>query len=88
MLTRITDTLSPTYPASFAYRDLHTKAIVDLDIGAQETCHMLQKPPLVGCSRLFMTLNVGHHIFHRVSKDPSDCLSVSTFIDAYVTRPP
>jgi ATP-dependent DNA helicase PIF1 len=88
MLTRITDTLSPTDPASFAYRRLHTKAIVDRDIGTQETCHMLQKLPLVTCSRLFMTLNVGHHIFRRVSKDPSDCLSVSTFIDAYVTRPP
>jgi hypothetical protein len=80
ILTRITDTLSPKDPASFSYRSFHTESIVDRDIGTHETYHMLQKLPLVTCSCLFMTLNVGRHIFRRVSKYPSDCLSLPSLI--------
>ena len=48
---------------------------------------MLQKLPLVTCSRTFIKLNVGRQIFRRVSTDSIDCLSGSIFIDAYLQRP-
>lgn len=48
---------------------------------------MLQKFPLVTCSRTFTKLNVGRKIFHRISCDLPNCLSGSTFIYAYLIRP-
>ena len=88
MLTRIIAASCPQDPASYAYHRLHLEAIVDRDISAQETCHMLQKLPLVTCNRSFIKLNVGRHIFRRISPDSSDCLSGSSFIDAYLQRLP
>jgi hypothetical protein len=73
MLTRITDTLHLIDPASASYRCLLTSDIVERDIGTQETCHMLQKLPIVTCSHLFITLNVGCHIFRRVSQELGVC---------------
>jgi hypothetical protein len=87
MLTRIASTSNIDDPASTAYRRLHSEAIVDRDISAQETFHMLQKLPLVTCSRTFTKLNVGRQIFRRISYDFPNCLSGSTFIDAYLIRP-
>lgn len=87
MLTRITATSCPLDPASYAYCHLHLEAIVDRDISAQLTCHILQKLPLVTCSRSFTKLNVGRQIFCRVSLDSVDCLFGCSFIDAYLQHP-
>lgn len=51
-------------PALFAYRNFWNEVIVERDIGAQETCHMLPKLPLVFCSRYFISLNVGQIMQH------------------------
>ena len=60
MLSRITTTSSPQDPTLYAYHHLHPESIVYRDINAQETCHMLQKLPLVAYSWAFIKLNVGH----------------------------
>ena len=72
MLTRIATTTCLEDPTSYSYRSLLSEAIVDRDISAQETCHMLQKLPLVTCNRTFIKLNVGHQIFRRVSTNSID----------------
>ena len=84
MLTRIATATRPKDPTSYAYQRLLLEAIVDRDISAQETCHMLQKLPLVTCSRTFIKLNVGRQIFRHVSTESTDYLSGYIFIDAYL----
>lgn len=63
MLTRISTTQKRDDPAVLAYRRFMTEIVVERDIGAQETCHMLQKLPLV-CNKPFTTLNVGWKVLH------------------------
>ena len=88
MLTRIIVASCPQDPVSYAYHRLNLEAIVDRDISAQETCHMLQKLPLVTCSRSFTKLIVGHQIFHRVSLESINYLCGFRFIGAYLQQPP
>ena len=53
-----------------AYRSLLSETIVDMDIGAQDTCHMLLELLLCECSCRFMVLNVsGMKVFKRVQVD-------------------
>jgi len=61
--------------------------IVDRDIGAQETCHMLLKLPLVVCSRKFVSLNVGKKVFRKISRDGLQCSSENTFVQHYQKIP-
>ena len=42
------------------YRRLLTETVIERDIGAQETCHMLLKLLLMESSRRFANLNVLH----------------------------
>ena len=48
---------------------------------------MLQKLPLVTCSRTFIKLNVGLQLFRRLSTDSSDFLYGSNFINSYLQLP-
>ena len=80
-------TSSPQGLASYVYHHLHSKAIVDRDINVEETCHMLQKLPLVTYCRAFTKLNIGRQIFCCVSLDSDDCLYGSSFIDEYLQCP-
>ena len=58
MLTRL-ENIENTYNfASKVYKKLLTETIIERDVGAQETCHMLIELPLVECSRKFVNLNV------------------------------
>ncbi|XP_059064096.1 uncharacterized protein LOC131856356 [Cryptomeria japonica] len=61
--------------------------VADRDISAQETCHMLQKLPLVSCSRQFVSLNVGRKILHHVIKSNNGTDLSTTYIHAYMQRP-
>lgn len=45
------------------YRKLLIEIVIERDIGAQETCHMLLELPLVESSRKFVSLNVSHKFF-------------------------
>ena len=45
-------------PSLVAIQKFLSETLVDCDIGAQETCHMLQKLPLTVSSRTFLSLNV------------------------------
>ena len=47
MLTRISNVVESEIPAICAYKKFLAETIVERDIGAQETCHMLLKLPLV-----------------------------------------
>ena len=61
--------------------------IAERDIGAQETCHMLQKLPLVICSRTFVSLNVSKKILHRINNSQIEEELSTTYIHSYTERP-
>ena len=69
MLTRISNVVDSDIPSITAYKKFLAETIVERDIGAQETCHMLLKLPLVISSRSFVSVNVGRKIFKRVSSN-------------------
>ena len=77
-----------------AYRKLLTETIIERDIGAQETCHMLLELPLVECSRRFVNLNVSHKVFKPVTinnengnDEDNTEEKTKSFIDGYKKRP-
>ena len=69
MLTIISNSIGSHDHALCAYIKFLVETIVDHDIGAQETCHMLLKLPLVVCSKKFVSLNVGRKVFRKISRD-------------------
>lgn len=69
MLTCLANVVNPDHFASKVYRKLLTETIVERDVGAQETFHMLLELPLVECSRKIVNLNVSHKIFKLVTKE-------------------
>ena len=50
-------------------------------------CQVLQKIPLVLCSRHFFSLNVSQTVFCRVSNDTNNTPAMPPFIFAYMQRP-
>ena len=58
MLSRLSQCSPKDAPTITIVRKVLTEIVADRDIGAQETCHMLQKIPLTKCSRSFFSLNV------------------------------
>ena len=87
MFTRISNATASEAHALCAYKKFLAETIVDRDIGAQETCHMLLKLPLVVCSRKFFPLNVRRKIFQRLSTDPHKFSSHNGFVDVYRNHP-
>jgi ATP-dependent DNA helicase PIF1 len=87
MLSRISNASGSEAPVLCAYRRFLAETLVDRDIGAQETCHMLLKLPLVVCSRKFFSLNVGRKVFKKVSNDPHPFSSPDSFLEIYQNRP-
>ena len=69
-MTRISNASASEDPALCAYKRFLAETIVDRDLGAQETCHMLLKLPLVVCSQKFFPLNDGRKVFQRLSTNP------------------
>ena len=63
MLMRVSSIQNPNKPTACAYKILLCESIVDRDIGAQETCHMLLELPLSECILRFVVLNVGMKVF-------------------------
>ncbi|XP_059076868.1 uncharacterized protein LOC131031330 [Cryptomeria japonica] len=89
MLMRLSNMEDPNDLAARAYRRLLTETIIERDIGAQETCHMLLELPLVESSRRFVNLNVSHEVFKPVTINDEENNEEQTksFIDGYKTRP-
>eukprot|EP01018_Ginkgo_biloba_P021168 Gb_06945 [translate_table: standard] len=87
MLLRITSIEDLEEPTACAYKQFLSETIVDRDIGAQETCHMLLSLPLVECSRAFVALNVSRKVFQRIQGHGDFILPDNTFINAYMHRP-
>ena len=87
MLARISNSIGSEEHALCAYRRFPAEIIVDRHIGAQETCHMLLKLPLVVCSHEFVSLNVGRKVFRKISRDGLQCSSQNTFVQHYQKRP-
>ena len=50
MLMRVSSIQNPNEPATCAYKILLCETIIDRDICAQETCHLLLELPLYECS--------------------------------------
>ena len=88
MLSRLSQCSPPDAPTIAVVRKVLTEIVGDRDIGAQETCHMLQKLPLVKCSRSFVSLNVKKQIFKRVSEHLDGEPPSTPFIVSYMHRPP
>ena len=87
MLARLSQSSHPAAPILNVIRKLLTETVADWGIGAQETCHMLQKLPLSLCSRSFVSLNVSCTIFRRVSHAQGASPPTPRFILAYMNRP-
>ena len=75
--------------ASRAYRNLLTEIVIERDIGAQETYHMLLQLLLVECSRNFVNLNVSRKVFKPVviNDDGNEEELTKSFVDGYKIRP-
>ena len=63
------------------------QTVAERDISAQEMCRMLQKLPLVLCSRHFFSLNVSQNAFLCVSNDTNNTPVMLPLIFAYMQRP-
>lgn len=87
MLRRIVLASPIADPATSAFRKFLTETLVDRDIGAQETCHMLQKLPLTLCSRPFISLNVNQKILMRLPQTNTASTTSPHFIDTYIQCP-
>ena len=89
MLVRLANIENPNEAASKAYKRLLTETLIERDIGAQETCHMLLELPLVESSRVFVTLNVSREVFKPVIKNEEndDEAHLKLFIEGYMDRP-
>ena len=74
-------------PSIVVIQKFLSETLVDRDIGAQETCHMLQKLHLTISSCTFFSLNVNHKIYKCVSIDNPTSFTSTNFIDAYLSRP-
>ena len=83
MLTRISNATVSKPLALCAYRKFLAENLVDHDIRAKETFHMLLKLPLVVCSRKFFSLNVGRKVFKKVSNDPHQFSEPDNFLQIY-----
>ncbi|XP_059071724.1 uncharacterized protein LOC131869345 [Cryptomeria japonica] len=75
--------------ATKAYRKLLNETIIERDVGAQETSHMLLELPLVESSRQFVNLNVSREVFKPVAINDEEENEEQTksFINGYRTRP-
>ena len=89
MLVRLANIENLDEAASKAYKRLLTETLIERDIGAQETCHMLLELPLVESSRVFVTLNVSRKVFKPVIKNEEndDEAHLKLFIEGYIDRP-
>lgn len=64
-----------------------TDSLVNCDISAQETCHLILKLPLSISSRTFVSLNVNHHKFQCVSISFTSVTTSPTYIDTFMAHP-
>ena len=87
MLMQVSSIQNANEPATRAYKRLLCESIVDRDIGAQETCHMLLELSLSKCSRRFVVLNVGMKVFKQVQVETYNVDNDNSLIDAYTNRP-
>ncbi|XP_057827996.1 uncharacterized protein LOC131039303 [Cryptomeria japonica] len=87
MLKTIVNTTKSKDSILLTYQKFMMGIVADRDISAQETCHMLQKLPLVSCSRQFVSLNVGRKILHCVIKSNNGTDLSTTYIHAYMQHP-
>lgn len=70
-----------------AYQKFMMGIVVDRDISAQETCHMLQKLPLISCSCHFVSLNVGRKVLQHVTNSNDNIELSISYISSYMQRP-
>lgn len=89
MLLWLANVENPDGLVAKTYRRLLTETLIERDIGAQETSHMLLELPLVQSSRTFVNLNVSREVFKCVDLNTDDDNKEHTisFIDAYRNRP-
>ena len=89
MLMRLSNMENPDDLAARAYKRLLTETLIERDIGAQETCHMLLELPLMESSRRFVNLNVSHEVFKSITLNNEENNDDNTkcFIDGYKERP-
>ncbi|XP_059066108.1 uncharacterized protein LOC131857481 [Cryptomeria japonica] len=87
MLSRISTNFEPDKPTPNAFQKMLVENLVDRDIGAQETCHLLLKLPLSLSSRTFVSLNVNQKNFQRVSISPTRTTTYPNYMATYMERP-
>ncbi|XP_059074789.1 uncharacterized protein LOC131874875 [Cryptomeria japonica] len=87
MLSRISTNFESDKPAPSAFRKMLLDNLVDHDIGAQESCHLLLKLPLSLCSQTFFLKNVNQKNFQRVPITSTERTTYPNYIASYMARP-
>ncbi len=86
MLMRVSSIQNPNEPAERAFKALLCETIIDRDIGAQETCHLLLQLPLSDCSHRFIVLNVGMKVFKQVQVGTYNVDNDNSPVDSYTKQ--
>ena len=87
MLHRIVLTSTIVDPTTSAFQKFLAETLVDGDIGAQETYHLVQKLPLTLCSRPFISLNVNQKFLMHLPQINTTSTTSPHIIDTYIQRP-
>ncbi|XP_057850600.2 uncharacterized protein LOC131061102 [Cryptomeria japonica] len=87
ILKKIVATTNTQDTILLTYQKFMMGIVADRDISAQETCHMLQKLPLISCSQHFVSLNVSRKALHRIAEQNDNAELSKSYISAYMERP-
>ncbi|XP_057857720.1 uncharacterized protein LOC131066866 [Cryptomeria japonica] len=87
MLSQISTNFEFDKPAPNAFRKMLLDNLVDRDISAQESCHLLLKLPLSLYSQTFFSLNVNQEKFQRVPITSTERTTYPNYIASYMARP-
>ena len=80
ILSRLAHVAPSDSPILQPIKQFLAQTVAERDISAQDMCHMLQKIPLVLCSRHFFSLNVSQNVFCCVSNDTYNTPAMPPFI--------
>ncbi|XP_059070535.1 uncharacterized protein LOC131860176 [Cryptomeria japonica] len=86
ILKKIVATTNTQDTILLTYQKFMMGIVADRDISAQETCHMLQKLPLISCSRHFVSLNVSRKALHRIAEQNDNAELSKSYISTYMER--
>lgn len=87
MLIRIASRSAYDAPMLYAHRRFLVETLVECDIGAQKSSHILLKFPLDVFSCELFPLNAGKNLYYRFIVQSIDISCKNNFVEMYQMRP-